>query len=42
MAARDGSEPDPEHPSLRRYVEGQRIYLSRCRPHERATLVIAN
>lgn len=41
MAVRDGSDPDPEHPSLHRYVEGQRIYLSR-RPHERATLVIAN
>jgi uridine kinase len=42
MAMRDGSEPDPEHPSLRRYVEGQRIYLSRCHPHQRATIVIEN
>jgi len=42
MALRDGSEPDPEHPSLRRYVEGQRIYLARCHPHERATFVIHN
>ncbi len=36
MAARDGSHPDPEHPSVQRYVEGQRIYLRRCRPRERA------
>ena len=42
MAARDGSQPDPEHPSMRRYVEGQRIYLSRCRPQQRATFVVDN
>jgi uridine kinase len=42
MAARDGSHPDPEHPSLYRYVQGQRIYLSRCKPKERATIVIDN
>ena len=42
MAVRDGSEPDPAYPSVRRYVEGQRIYLARCRPHERATVVIDN
>ena len=30
------------HLSLRRYVEGQRIYLARCHPHERATFVIDN
>ena len=40
MARRDGSHPDPEHPTMRRYVEGQRIYLAACRPHERATLVL--
>lgn len=42
MAERDGSNSDPEHPSMRRYVEGQRIYLSECGPHERADLVIDN
>ena len=40
MAERDGSHPDPEHPSMRRYVEGQRLYLATCRPRERATLVL--
>jgi uridine kinase len=40
MAERDGSHPDPEHPTMRRYVEGQRIYLAACRPRERATVVL--
>ena len=42
MAARDGSVPDPEHPSMRRYVEGQRRYLAGCDPRQRATLVVDN
>lgn len=42
MAERDGSNPDAEHPSLRRYVQGQRIYLTQCTPAERATQVIDN
>ncbi|MEJ7742738.1 MAG: hypothetical protein WKF73_09445 [Nocardioidaceae bacterium] len=42
MAERDGSHPDPEHPSMRRYVEGQRIYLDSCRPRIRATVVLDN
>lgn len=42
MAERDGTHPDPEHPSMRRYVEGQRIYVSRCHPAERATHVVQN
>lgn len=42
MAERDGSHPDPEHPSMRRYVEGQRLYLAQCRPHRRATVVLDN
>lgn len=42
MAERDGTNPDPEHPSMRRYVDGQRHYLSTCDPHRRATLVIDN
>jgi len=42
MAERDGSHPDPEHPSMRRYVVGQRIYLDSCRPRIRATIVLDN
>lgn len=42
MAVRDGFSPDPEHSSMRRYVEGQRIYLRECSPRERATVVIDN
>ena len=42
MARRDGSHPDPEHPTMRRYVHGQRIYLDECRPRERATVVLDN
>ena len=42
MAARDGSNPDPEHESMRRYVEGQRIYFATARPWQRASLVIEN
>ena len=40
MADRDGSSPDPDHPSNRRYVEGQRLYLATCRPHLHATMVV--
>ena len=42
MAARDGSSPDPRHPGMRRYVEAQRIYFARCRPQQRATILIDN
>lgn len=42
MAARDGSHPDPDHPSNRRYVEGQRLYLRSCSPEQRATFVVVN
>ncbi|WP_433358425.1 uridine kinase [Micromonospora saelicesensis] len=42
MARRDGSHPDPEHPSLGRYVGGQRLYFAACAPHERADVVIDN
>lgn len=37
MAHGDGTHPDPEHPTMRRYVEGQRIYVAACRPRERST-----
>jgi len=40
MAGRDGSDPDPTHPSVRRYVEGQRLYLAACDPVRRADVVI--
>lgn len=42
MARRDGSHPDPEHHTMRRYVEGQRLYLETCRPRQRATRVLDN
>lgn len=42
MSGRDGTNPDPDHPSMTRYVEGQRIYLDRCKPADRATHVIHN
>ncbi|MGJ8721330.1 MAG: uridine kinase [Salinibacterium amurskyense] len=42
MAARDGSNPDPEHPSMQRYVGGQRLYFRAAQPWGRATRVIDN
>ncbi|GIF08326.1 nucleoside/nucleotide kinase family protein [Actinoplanes siamensis] len=42
MARRDGTHPDPAHPSMRRYVEAQRIYYAACSPQRRADLVIDN
>lgn len=42
MAARDGTNPDPEHPSMRRYVQAQRIYFRACSPHRRADVLIDN
>jgi uridine kinase len=42
MSVRDGSHPDPDHPSMRRYVEGQRLYLRSCVPHARAHVVVDN
>jgi uridine kinase len=41
-ASRDGWLPDPEALSNRRYVEGQRLYLQRCMPESKATIVIDN
>jgi uridine kinase len=41
-AQRGDGSPDPGAPSNRRYVEGQRLYLARCRPHARATVVVDN
>lgn len=42
MAHRNGTHPDPDDPSIRRYVEGQRIYFRDARPWERASLVVDN
>ena len=42
MAVRDGSPPDPAHPELRRYVEGQRLYFAERSPWSRADLVVDN
>lgn len=42
LSQRDGSHPNPEHPSMRRYVEGQRIYLKACQPRAKATVVLDN
>lgn len=42
MAARNGSQPDPEHPSMQRYVEGQRLYFDATRPWAQATYVVDN
>ncbi|MEV8254775.1 uridine kinase [Rhodoglobus sp. NPDC076762] len=40
MAIRDGSNPDPEHTSMQRYVGGQRLYFRAAQPWKRATRVI--
>ena len=42
MATRDGTVPDPQHPSMRRYVEAQQLYFGQCAPHQRASVVIEN
>jgi uridine kinase len=42
MALRDGTNPDPDHPDMRRYVEAQRIYFAACAPRERATVLVDN
>ena len=42
MAVRDGTHPDPDHPSLQRYVGGQRLYFAVGSPHERASVVVDN
>lgn len=35
-------DPDPDSAANRRYVEGQRLYLRRCGPRTRASVVIDN
>jgi uridine kinase len=41
-AQRDGSDPDPDAASNRRYVAGQRLYLLEARPWEHASVIIDN
>lgn len=41
-AVRDGADVDPSHPSNRRYVEGQRLYLTQCQPAAHASVVVDN
>jgi uridine kinase len=42
MATRDGSDPDPDADSNRRYVDGQRLYLASFDPRRHATVVVDN
>lgn len=42
MASRDGTPPDPEDPSMGRYVGGQKLYLRECQPARLAALVVDN
>ncbi|MFG1818382.1 uridine kinase [Kribbella sp. NPDC049174] len=42
MAERDGTSPDPNHPTMQRYVGAQQLYFAACTPHQRATLLVDN
>jgi uridine kinase len=42
MATRDGTVPDPQHASMRRYVEAQELYFGMCAPQQQANVVIDN
>lgn len=42
MASRDGTSPDVTNAANARYVEGQRLYMSRCHPQSHATVVVNN
>ncbi|WP_213454714.1 nucleoside/nucleotide kinase family protein [Rhizomonospora bruguierae] len=42
MAVRDGTEPDADHPAMRRYVQAQRIYFAACAPQDRAGVLVDN
>ncbi len=42
MAGRDGTDPDPGSPGMRRYIEAQRIYFAACLPRQRADILIDN
>lgn len=40
MASRDRSDPKPEALSNRRYFEGQKLYLTMCRPQKLADILV--
>lgn len=42
MAERDGTPPDPEDPSMQRYIGAQRTYFEQRSPWTRADLVVDN
>jgi uridine kinase len=42
MAHHDGTNPDADHPGMRRYLEAQRIYFTSCSPQQRASILIDN
>lgn len=42
MAIRNGSNLDPEHHTMDRYVGGQRLYFQAARPWARATFIVDN
>jgi uridine kinase len=42
MAGRDGTHPDPEDPSMARYVQAQRRYFAEREPWSRADAVVDN
>ena len=42
MAIRDGTDPDPQHASMRRYVEAQQLYFGMCAPQQHASVVLDN
>ena len=42
LAERDGTPSEVDDPRIARYVEGQRLYIERYHPAERADLVIDN
>lgn len=41
MSVRDGLPGDPDAEENARYVGGQKLYLSECRPADRATVLVA-
>ncbi|WP_238164185.1 AAA family ATPase [Kribbella pittospori] len=42
MSHRDGTNPDPNHPTVRRYVDAQHLYFKTCNPHQKADILIDN
>lgn len=40
MARRDGSDPDPEAISNRRYYQGQKLYFAECNPQAAARVLV--